>query len=517
MMQSRRARHGGWVLFVVTMVVLAGSGAARAARRPIVAVFDIELKRVRLAKDLLSALWETMTTKLTESGRYQVVPRDKLKARLKQEKRRSYKRCYAKGCQLAIGRELAAEKTLSATITRVGRLCLVGLKVWDLRKATAERAAQAKGRCNESALLKAVEEAVGKLTGTLATPRADRGQLAPGRPARAGGCPAGQLSIGGHCCWPGQDWGTGSGRCLGKARCPSGFLPEGQGCRAGCAEAGRVLVGGHCCWPGQDWGAAAQRCLGKPSRCPAGLRARGESCAPLTKVGEQWVTLPAGSFRMGSKRGERDELPLHAVTLRAFALTKSEVTVDQYRACLEAGACKRKPGSSEGNCNWGRTGRGAYPVNCVDWQQAQDFCKYVGGRLPSEAEWEYAARSAGKAQPFPWGKAEPDCTRAVMHGSSAGCGEERSWAVCKKPKGHSAQGLCDLAGNVFEWVADCYQASYDGAPTDGSARKCGNKTASLRVFRGGCWFNAAKLLRAADRSWLSPSTRADFLGFRCAK
>lgn len=478
------------------------------AAKPIVAVFDIELRRVRLSKALVEALWETLTTKLTESGAYQVVPKDKLKSRLRKAKRRSFKRCYAKSCQLAIGRELAANKTISARITRVGRTCLFSLKVWDLRKATAEKAAQAKGKCGESALLSAVESAVAKLTGGR------RQAPTSGSPAASGRCPSGQVAVHGHCCWPGQDWGAGSRRCIGKPRCPAGFLANGNGCTAGCTVAGQVLVAGHCCWPGQDWGATAKRCIGRPARCPKGLLVSANGCVPRSKAGERWVVMPAGHFNMGSLKGQPDERPIRRVVLKAFAITRSEVTVGQFLKCHEAKACAQPPGRKTG-CNYGRPGRAKHPVNCVNRAQARAFCKWIGGRLPSESEWEYAARSAGKSKPFPWGDKKPDCTLAVMKSGGTGCGKGRTWPVCSKSAGRNAQGVCDLAGNVWEWVADCYHPSYSGAPTDGSARR--RCSGSLGVFRGGGWFGEPKHLRAADRSWLSHTSKTEFIGFRCAK
>jgi formylglycine-generating enzyme required for sulfatase activity len=501
-------------LFVLAgLVFVIGLGQRQSlAAKPIIAVFDLELKRVRLKKDLVEALWETLTTKLAESGAYQVVPREKLKSRLKREKRKSYKRCFAKSCQLAIGRELAANKTLSARITRVGRLCLVSLKVWDLRKATAERAAQAEGRCKEGGLLRSIKVAVAKLTGTAVSSVAPTGATA--RPSKGtSSCGPGRVAISGHCCWPGQDWGAGSKRCIGAARCPAGFVKAGAGCRAGCAAEGKLLVGGHCCWPGQDWGARAKRCLGKPSRCPTGMLVEANGCGGNAKLGKGWARITGGSFVMGSKIGEADERPLRKVRVAAFSLQRSEVTVAQYGACVKAGKCK-KPGTNSG-CNWGRKGRASHPINCVRWSDASAFCRWVGARLPSEAEFEYAARDGGKKRVFPWGDARATCKHAVMKHGGTGCGKGRTWPVCAKKLGSTTAGVCDLAGNVWEWVADCYKAGYTGAPATGAARsRCGS---TLRVFRGGGWYGEAKHLRAADRSWLAPTARTEFLGFRCAK
>ena len=242
------------------------------------------------------------------------------------------------------------------------------------------------------------------------------------------------------------------------------------------------------------------------------------------KAGLVWVRISGGSFRMGSTEGSSSEKPVHGVQVSSFSLLKSEVTVAQYGVCVKVGACSQ-PDTSSSYCNWGKAGRGRHPLNCVDWKQARKFCGWAGGRLPSEAEWEYAARSGGKARKYPWGNEAATCSRAVMDdgktkGSAGtetgGCGEDRTWPVCSKPSGNSAQGLCDLAGNVWEWVEDCWHTSYTGAPSSGEAWTS-NCSDAYRVIRGGCWGNVAGYLRAAYRLRFTPGDRYRSLGFRCAR
>lgn len=216
---------------------------------------------------------------------------------------------------------------------------------------------------------------------------------------------------------------------------------------------------------------------------------------------------------MGSSEGDSDEEPVHRVRVKAFELAKTEVTVGQYRACVEAGACT-KPGTG-GFCNWGESARESHPVNCVDWSQARAFSRWAGGRLPSEAEWEYAARSGGRDQAYPWGNEAASCDRTIVDNGGNGCGRQRTWPVCSKAKGNSAHGLCDLAGNVWEWVEDWYHDTYRGAPSGGSAWT--SPAGSYGVFRGGSWYYTGSYCRAANRNGYDPGYRLHGLGFRAAR
>jgi formylglycine-generating enzyme required for sulfatase activity len=183
--------------------------------------------------------------------------------------------------------------------------------------------------------------------------------------------------------------------------------------------------------------------------------------------GLQWVCMPGGTFQMGSDSGGSDELPVHEVTVPSFEILRTEVTVRQYGECVSARACTEPGTGTRGN--WNDPGYEDHPVNYVTWQQAVDFCVWAGGRLPSEAEWEYAARSGGLDQEYPWGEERANCDYAVRHEGVAGCGADRTREVCSRPAGNTRQGLCDMAGNTHEWVQDWYHGNYRGAPTDGTA------------------------------------------------
>jgi len=248
-----------------------------------------------------------------------------------------------------------------------------------------------------------------------------------------------------------------------------------------------------------------------PKRAPAESATRPAKRAKVSvgKTGVQWLSIPGGRFSMGSNDGS-DERPVHRVTVRNFQMAKTEVTVEQYKACVDAGACTAP--DTGGYCIWGVAGKESHPVNCVDWDQAKAFSEWAGGRLPSEAEWEYAARSAGKERKFAWGNGDATCERAVISDGGAGCGKDSTWPVCSKTKGNSEQGLCDMAGNVWEWVQDWYHGSFNGAPTDGGAWE--SPTGSIRVVRGGSWGYGAFRARAAFRDSLDPGYRGDCVGLR---
>ena len=211
-------------------------------------------------------------------------------------------------------------------------------------------------------------------------------------------------------------------------------------------------------------------------------------------IGEiEWVKLPSGAFTMGAK-GERNNEP-RAVKVAPFEISKTEVTVDQYRRCIEARACtlpKRGP-----ICNWSQPGRGAHPINCVDWEQATQFATWAKVRLLTEAEWEFAARAGGKKQRFPWGQTEASCQLAVIGEGGDGCGKRSTWPACSKRKGNTAQGVCDLGGNVWEWVSDSKGRS--------------------RVFKGGSFNSIGKHLRASNRRAVKPTMRTPILGFRVGR
>ncbi len=257
--------------------------------------------------------------------------------------------------------------------------------------------------------------------------------------------------------------------------------------------------------------------------CTCDLGFEGDNCETCIGVhcSLEWVALQAGVFDMGS-----DDLPgsspVHQVTIEDFSILRTEVTISQYQECVSAGECS-EPGdtSVDSYCNWGQSGREVHPVNCVDWFQACDFCARIGGRLPTEAEWEYAARSEGQDVTYPWGEDALSCDFAVVYDFDQdihGCGEDSTWPVCSKPAGNTQQGLCDMTGNVFEWCRDWYHETYEGAPADGSAWE--DPASTDRVIRGLCFFHPVFFVHCAEvsgRCLGRPAVQSFIQGFRCVR
>ena len=214
---------------------------------------------------------------------------------------------------------------------------------------------------------------------------------------------------------------------------------------------------------------------------------------------EGMVFIPGGTFMMGSNGDSHEhshEQPPHSVTVDEFCMDETEVTVDAYARCS---GCS-EPGTGD-SCNWGESGKGNHPINCVDWHQATQYCEMMGKRLPTEEEWEYAARGGSQQLEYPWGSEEP-AGRACWNRWEQ---MEGTCAVGSYPA--FAFGLKDMAGNVWEWTSSNY-----------SEYQRNNRTSSYRVNRGGSWINGdPSVLRGAYRDWDDPSDRYYSLGFRCAR
>jgi formylglycine-generating enzyme required for sulfatase activity len=240
---------------------------------------------------------------------------------------------------------------------------------------------------------------------------------------------------------------------------------------------------------------------------------------------------------MGSDdKGEPDERPAHTVTLAAFYLDENEVTNGEYRACVDAGACERPDPRSADKNGFGpdKRFRGArQPVSSVPWSSAKAYCARIGKRLPTEAEWEKAARGEG-GRLYPWGEEAPTEARAVFHASVTG-------EVGTHPAGDGPYGHHDMAGNVWEWLEDIYDpyayrragaergvggtceeamAAQDELRRDRREGFTGSNpipTECERVLRGGAFNYTARGLRSSNRVHHPGRFHLVMSGFRCAR
>jgi formylglycine-generating enzyme required for sulfatase activity len=239
---------------------------------------------------------------------------------------------------------------------------------------------------------------------------------------------------------------------------------------------------------------------------------------------EGMVLIPAGSFQMGSNDGELDEKPVHTVYISKFWMDKYEVTNGEYKKCVDGGSC-RAPSDSKSytrSSYYGDSQYENYPVNNVSWDDARNYCSWKGKRLPTEAEWEYAARGGLRGARYPNGD-NINCSDANFARWS-GAGDN---SICKDSGGkdndthtvgsHVANGygLYDMAGNVWEWVSDWYNANY--YKNNPSRDPQGPSNGEYRVVRGGSWASDSLIFRVSYRN-RNTATFWDYgYGFRCAR
>jgi formylglycine-generating enzyme required for sulfatase activity len=229
----------------------------------------------------------------------------------------------------------------------------------------------------------------------------------------------------------------------------------------------------------------------------------------------QMVIARPGQFLMGSgspELGSSNENPQHAVTIPGrFAISKREITFEQWDLCHGLGGCRNSPTDEE---------RGSRPVARVNWDDAKEYVAWLSEitgkdyRLLSEAEWEYAAR-AGAQTDYPWGNDVQNGSKAMANCSGCGSDWDDEGTAPTGSFDANSFGLYDMNGNVGEWVEDCYHDNYEGAPNDGSAWL--SQDCKMRVHRGGSWGSSAASIRSSSRAKAPPSSRVNTLGFRVAR
>lgn len=294
--------------------------------------------------------------------------------------------------------------------------------------------------------------------------------------------------------------------------CSSACLLDASGCFA-CGDG--VANGAEECDDG-DLNGATCTTLGYSGNGLAclGCLLDASGCGPVVGM----VEVPGGMFTMGSNSFWPDAMPERQVDVAAFWIDETEVTVDEYSQCVMDGAACSSPGMTF-NCNWGVAGREDHPVNCVTWEQAMAYCVWMGARLPTEAEWEKAARG-DDARSYPWGPMpSPTCDYVVAEDDRGvdGCGTGATLPVGSKPMGASPYGAQDMSGNVSEWVADWYASQYDPLDTDNPV---GPVIGTEHIGRGGAYtvppgFGDLRTFHRAESPLVEYGSSA--VGFRCAR
>ncbi|MBI5608454.1 MAG: SUMF1/EgtB/PvdO family nonheme iron enzyme, partial [Deltaproteobacteria bacterium] len=281
------------------------------------------------------------------------------------------------------------------------------------------------------------------------------------------------------------------------------FVPLVNG--SGCDDGKPCTVGDGC---------VAGTCAGTPMACGPSEKCQVGLCVAAGPSGT--ATVMGGKFTMGCVAGDSacsdHEKPPHVVDVSLFFIDVTEVAIAQYANCYAEGACTT-PGQDFG-CNWGVLNHDLHPANCVTWEQAKQFCEWKGGRLPTEAEWEKAARAGLDGSLYANGKNNLSCQEAVFTGLGYfTCKNATTAPVASKLTGTNALGLYDMAGNVSEWVADSYgYAFYSVSPKVNPLNSIG----SNKVSRGGNYAQSPSFLRASARFQGPPQYGLETLGFRCA-
>ncbi len=344
-----------------------------------------------------------------------------------------------------------------------------------------------------------------------------------------GACDDGDACNKADACVGGACVGSGATDCDDGIACTVDSCDAGKGCvyvgdNTPCADSEPCLA--DICEPGKG-------CTHPPASsataCPDGMCDAKGGCVKVAAPPPGMSFIPGGTFQMGCVPGDgscyANESPRHTVTVDAFYMDQMELTVGAFKKCVAAGVCA-VPSDKWGPvvnvaCNFPKTGKDDHPINCVDWVSADAYCKWVGLRLPSEAEWEYAARGGLDGKLYPWGDVATE-EFAVYSSNSTGLdftefmnGKEGSNPVGSKPAGVNSFGLFDMSGNLCEWVNDWYASDYyESSPTENPK---GPTTGTYRANRGGFYKYPAEGLRASLRFHDVPTQFFDGLGFRCAK
>jgi len=277
--------------------------------------------------------------------------------------------------------------------------------------------------------------------------------------------------------------------------------------------------GGNDCDDGNPhvYPGAPELCDGIDNQCP-GDYCYEEIDAHCGNPTPGMASIPCGCFEMGDHLGAiiSDELPVHTVCISAFEMDVHEVTNAEYTACVDAGGCTvpMYSGSYSRTSYYGDPLYVDFPVVWVDWYQAENYCTWAGKRLPTEAEWEYAARGGLSGSQYPWGNTIIGSDANYWH--SGDPWDDDTSEVGYYPA--NGYGLHDVSGNVWEWINDWYDRHYYEYCVDHGIinNPQGPASGTSRGLRGGSWYSPQGNLRVSDRDVNNPDGEDNFIGFRCA-
>ena len=271
-----------------------------------------------------------------------------------------------------------------------------------------------------------------------------------------------------------------------------------------------------------------------PETCDDGNTLGGDGCDAGCQLDSSvdFVDIVGGVYLRGST-AHSNSLPMKLVSIEDFKISRTEITVFQYQRCVDAGGCTTP--MSGGFCTWAKAGKETHPINCITWAESLRYADWLNSMdtqhtvsVITEAQWEYAAKSSGQDIIYPWGNDPVSCDRANIRESRSnfGCGTRSTAPVCARsqtaqvnppalPGGDSAQGVCDLVGNIAEWTQDYYEHNYNSAPVDGSAHVgfLGNR---FRIVRGGSWTTGISESTSSYRGRASRTSRNVNYGIRLA-
>ena len=465
------------IVFVIIIIffsyIIPGSVADEQPKRVMnfLAVMDLKCGK-EIDKQQCSALTDIVIDELVKIKKYTVIDRanrDKILA----EAGFQQTACVDERCTIEMGRQLGVGKIVVGSITMLGQTYLISLQLLNVETAAIETSAREKcEKCELDNLIDAIGNAAKKLMGEEAV-------YTPG---------SSQPPISSNIIKSGDMVQVSAGEFL-----------------MGCNDSIAISYG-----QAQEPNPQYQNCL------------KGAQIAAMT-MGQDMSSMCASFPKQISVQGnlnkcEDSEKPFHTVYLDTYLIDINEVTVEKYQACVQAGKCT-PPGTGQ-YCNGGMEDKKNHPVNCVDWNQAKAYCEWSGKRLPTEAEWEKAARGTD-GRVFPWGNtigvAGNFCdSYCPLYNKD---NTQNDGYPTTSPVGSfgtpSIYGVLDMAGNVLEWTADWYDPNYY---SNGINRNPpGPVSGQYRVIRGGSWGDKLENLRTTFRGNADPSKQRDLFGFRCAK